>query len=685
MPHGCAQLHLRRILHKEKKRSLAPNTWRAGVYPHTSLRKRRLGDLDTTPPPEADHETANPFLRPRLWYPHRGLLILKTKEIEVAGEYSGWSQELVLPEVPHLKALLSSEKVPRFLQVPLRSMAATSTSKLPAEFLWGFATAAFQIEGSAAEGGRGKSIWDDFAKTPGKTLDGRNGDVATDSYRLWKEDVALLAQYGIKAYRFSISWSRIIPEGGREDKVNEEGVRFYSDLIDALLEHGITPFVTLYHWDLPQALHDRYGGWLNKDEVVKDYVNYTRVCFEAFGDRVKHWCVASSFVICGRPSDLRPRLTINEPWCVAILGYGRGVFAPGRSSDRSRSPEGNSSTEPWIVGHSLLIAHANAVKLYRESFKPTQGGEIGITLNGDWQMPYDDSPENVDAAQHALDFSIGWYADPIYLGHYPPYMTEVLGDRQPTFTAEELEIVKGSSDFYGMNTYTTNLARAGGDDEFQGNVDYTFTRPDGTQLGIQGLFFPLMFLFCMKLTFYVPDSALCLVARFVTENGFAVKDENDMPLEQALVDTDRVNYFAGTTRNLLAAIKEDGVEVRSYFPWSFLDNFEWADGYLTRFGVTYVDYETQKRYPKASANFLIQWFKDNHEQPLAIAPTPTTRVVTSSNTSETSMTKANPSTADIPEPKQEMKAQTPAATAPSPAKKRSLLGRFFDAIFPFCR
>ncbi|KAG6845055.1 Beta-glucosidase 1B [Tephrocybe sp. NHM501043] len=252
----------------------------------------------------------------------------------------------------------------------------TSSKKLSADFLWGFATAAFQIEGSAAIGGRGKSIWDDFAKLPGKTLDGRDGDVATDSYRLWKEDVELLAKYGVKAYRFSISWSRIIPLGGRDDAINQEGVKFYSDLIDALLAHGITPFVTLYHWDLPQALHDRYGGWLNKDEVVKDYTRYTKVCFESFGDRVKHW------------------LTINEPWCVAILGYGRGVFAPGRSSDRERSPEGNSSTEPWIVGHNLIIAHANAVKLYRESFKPTQGGQIGITLNGDWQMPYDDSPES---------------------------------------------------------------------------------------------------------------------------------------------------------------------------------------------------------------------------------------------------------------------------------------------------
>ncbi|KAF8965774.1 glycoside hydrolase family 1 protein [Flammula alnicola] len=466
-------------------------------------------------------------------------------------------------------------------------MATPPIRKLPKNFLWGFATASFQIEGSSDVDGRGKSIWDDFAKIPGKTLDGKNGDVATDSYRLWKEDLALLADYGVKAYRFSISWSRIIPLGGRDDPVNPKGIEFYSKLIDALLENGITPFVTLYHWDLPQALHDRYGGWLNKDEIVKDYVNYTRICFEAFGDRVKHW------------------LTINEPWCVAILGYGRGVFAPGRSSDRERSPEGDSSTEPWIVGHSIIFAHANAVKLYREQFKPTQKGQIGITLNGDWAMPYDDNLENVDAAQHALDFAIGT-SDSIHLGHYPPYMREVLGNRMPDFTADEWAIVKGSSDFYGMNTYTTNLCRAGGDDEFQGNVDYTFTRPDGTQLGTQAHSAWLQDYpegFRHLLNYLWKRYKLPI---FVTENGFSVKGENDMPLEQVLKDNDRIHYFQGTTASLINTIHDDGVDIRSYFPWSFLDNFEWADGYSTRFGVTYVDYETQKRYPKDSAKWLIK-------------------------------------------------------------------------------
>ncbi|KAJ7157223.1 beta-glucosidase 1B [Mycena filopes] len=481
-------------------------------------------------------------------------------------------------------------------------MAAPPVRKLPHNFLWGFATASFQIEGSTNADGRGKSIWDDFSRLPGKTLDGLNGDDATNSYKLWRDDIALLAKYGVKTYRFSLSWSRIIPLGGRNDPVNPKGIEHYSNFIDALLAHNITPFVghqTLYHWDLPQGLHDRYGGWLNKDEITQDYENYAKVCFEAFGDRVKYW------------------LTMNEPWCVSILGYGRGVFAPGRSSDRTRSPEGDSSTEPWIVGHNVILSHARAVKLYREQFKTAQGGQIGITLNGDWQMPYDDSPENVAAAQHALDVAIGWFADPIYLGHYPPYMQQMLGNRLPQFTPAELALVKGSSDFYGMNTYTTNLCRAGGDDEFQGLVDYTFTRPDGSQLGVQA--------HCSWLQDY-PEGFRSLLnylntnSRYsnVTENGFAVKNESALPKEVAVKDTDRVNYYRGVTASLQSAINEDGVDVRGYLAWSLLDNFEWADGYTTRFGVTYVDYKTQERLPKDSAKFLAKWFQDRTAEDLTL-------------------------------------------------------------------
>ncbi|KAG5648404.1 hypothetical protein DXG03_004978 [Asterophora parasitica] len=485
----------------------------------------------------------------------------------------------------------------------MSTVTADTKRKLPADFLWGFATAAFQIEGSTSTDGRGPSIWDGFSRIPGKTLDGRNGDVATDSYRLLHSDLDLLEQYGIKAYRFSISWSRVIPNGGRDDPVNEKGVRWYNELIDGLLARGITPFVTLYHWDLPQALHDRYGGWLNKEEIVKDYTNYAKVCFEAFGDRVQHW------------------LTINEPWCVAILGYGRGVFAPGRSSDRERSEGGDSATEPWVVGHSLILAHAYAVKLYREQFKSAQGGHIGITI----------------------------------------FVSDV---------TDELSL-------------PLNVG-AGGDDEFQGNVDYTFTRPDGTQLGTQA--------HCAWLQDY-PDGFRQLLNYlwkkyktpiFVTENGFAVKGENDLPIEQALIDTDRVSYFRGTTAALLAAVNEDGVDVRSYFPWSFLDNFEWADGYLTRFGVTYVDYETQKRYPKASAKFLIEWFKNNHEQPFAQKPAKEAANANglpkaSTSSSEVSTAKASASDDLAPDSVATLKK----GAEPKKTGFVAVIARFFSALFAF--
>jgi beta-glucosidase len=291
-------------------------------------------------------------------------------------------------------------------------------------------------------------------------------------------------------------------------------------------------------------------------------------------------------------------------------------------------------------------------------------------------MPYDDNPENIAAAQHALDVAIGWFADPIYLGHYPPYMREMLGDRLPEFSEEEIKLVKGSSDFYGMNTYTTNLCRAGGDDEFQGLVDYTFTRPDGTQLGKQA--------HCAWLQDY-PEGFRSLLNYlwnryhlpiYVTENGFAVKDEDSMPLEQALNDTDRIHYFEGTTRVLLQAMHEDGVDIKAYFPWSLLDNFEWADGYVTRFGLTYVDYDTQKRYPKQSAHFVSKWFKE-HDASFAPSSDPL-KLQRDTSSFSGSSTKV-PSTPDIEAPKVNVsgtpKSDVTKTVASKPHKEPSRLGR----------
>ena len=224
-------------------------------------------------------------------------------------------------------------------------------------------THSYQIEGGATAGGRGPSIWDAFCAIPGKIADGSSGAVACDTFNRTAEDIELLKLTGAKGYRFSVSWSRVIPLGGRNDPINQQGLDFYVKFVDDLLAAGITPMVTLFHWDLPNELVVRYGGLLNKEEFVADFANYSRVMFKAL-PKVKHW------------------ITFNEPWCSSILGYNTGLFAPGHTSDRTKSPVGDSSRECWTVGHNLLIAHGAAVKIYREEFKPTDGGIIGITLNG---------------------------------------------------------------------------------------------------------------------------------------------------------------------------------------------------------------------------------------------------------------------------------------------------------------
>nr|Q25BW5.1 RecName: Full=Beta-glucosidase 1A; AltName: Full=Cellobiase 1A [Phanerodontia chrysosporium]BAE87008.1 beta-glucosidase [Phanerodontia chrysosporium] len=461
-----------------------------------------------------------------------------------------------------------------------------SAAKLPKSFVWGYATAAYQIEGSPDKDGREPSIWDTFCKAPGKIADGSSGDVATDSYNRWREDVQLLKSYGVKAYRFSLSWSRIIPKGGRSDPVNGAGIKHYRTLIEELVKEGITPFVTLYHWDLPQALDDRYGGWLNKEEAIQDFTNYAKLCFESFGDLVQNW------------------ITFNEPWVISVMGYGNGIFAPGHVSN----------TEPWIVSHHIILAHAHAVKLYRDEFKEKQGGQIGITLDSHWLIPYDDTDASKEATLRAMEFKLGRFANPIYKGEYPPRIKKILGDRLPEFTPEEIELVKGSSDFFGLNTYTTHLVQDGGSDELAGFVKTGHTRADGTQLGTQSDMGWLQtygpgFRWLLNYLWKAYDKPV-----YVTENGFPVKGENDLPVEQAVDDTDRQAYYRDYTEALLQAVTEDGADVRGYFGWSLLDNFEWAEGYKVRFGVTHVDYETQKRTPKKSAEFLSRWFKEHIEE-----------------------------------------------------------------------
>lgn len=341
---------------------------------------------------------------------------------------------------------------------------------------------------------------------------------------------------GVNSYRFSISWPRIVPKGGKDDPVNEQGVKFYSDVIDECLRLGITPFVTLYHWDLPLELYQRYGGWLNKERAVEDYVRYAKVCFDAYGDRVKHW------------------LTFNEPFVVAIHGHSFGVFAPGHTSN----------TEPWIVAHTLLVAHATAAKVFHDEIAPKHGGVIGITLNGDWAEPWDQTPENIKAAQDKMDVAVGWFADPVYLGDYPESMKQMLQGRLPEFTAEEKALLKGSSDFYGCNFYTTNMIKAGADDETNGNTQLLFTRPDGSYIGPESALDWLRDVpwgFRKHLNYLYKRYQMPI---YITENGYACKGESDKPAEEAIHDTDRVNYYKGYLGAVQDAVN-DGVDIRSYY------------------------------------------------------------------------------------------------------------------------
>ncbi|TFB05627.1 Beta-glucosidase 1A [Trichoderma ghanense] len=464
-------------------------------------------------------------------------------------------------------------------------------SMLPKDFQWGFATAAYQIEGAVDQDGRGPSIWDTFCAQPGNIADGSSGVTACDSYNRTADDIALLKSLGARSYRFSISWSRIIPQGGRGDAVNRAGIDHYRRFVDDLLAAGITPFVTLFHWDLPEALHQRYGGPLDRTEFPLDFENYARVVFAAL-PKVRNW------------------ITFNEPLCSAIPGYGSGTFAPGRQS----------ASEPWIVGHNILVAHGRAVRAYRDDFKAAAGGgdgQIGIVLNGDFTYPWDAAdPADQEAAQRRLEFFTAWFGDPIYLGDYPASMRKQLGDRLPAFTPEERALVRGSNDFYGMNHYTSNYIRhrsspAAADDTV-GNVDVLFHNKQGNCIGPETQSSWLRpcpvgfrdFLVWISKRYGYPRI-------YVTENGTSIKGESDLPRDKILDDDFRVKYYDEYIRAMVTAVELDGVDVRGYFAWSLMDNFEWADGYVTRFGVTYVDYENgQKRFPKKSAKSLKPLFDE---------------------------------------------------------------------------
>jgi beta-galactosidase len=456
--------------------------------------------------------------------------------------------------------------------------------KFPEDFVWGTATASYQIEGGWLEGGKGLSIWDIFTHTPGKIVNNENGDIACDHYHRFKEDVKIMSKMGLKNYRLSISWSRIQPTGRGE--VNNEGIKFYSKLIDELLKYDITPWVTLYHWDLPAALQFEKDGWLNSD-IAEDFKNYASICFEHFGDRVKNW------------------ITLNEPWVVAMLGYGQGVFAPGRISN----------SEPYIAAHNLIRSHAYAVKEYKDKFQRKQNGVIGITNNCDWREPLTQSDKDKEAAVRSLEFYLGWFADPIYFGDYPSVMRERLGNRLPKFSKEDKKILLNSTDFFGLNHYTTLYAsHADSLNEIENNVygnggisedQYVnLTADEEWEKTLMG--WSIVPWGCKKLLKWI-DKRYNHPIIYITENGCALDDEI---IEGKIDDSKRIEFIESYISACHDAITA-GVNLKGYFLWSFMDNFEWALGFSKKFGIIYVDSSTQERIPKDSAKWYKELIKQN--------------------------------------------------------------------------
>ncbi|SFB19117.1 beta-glucosidase [Amycolatopsis marina] len=455
--------------------------------------------------------------------------------------------------------------------------ATKSPLRFPDGFLWGTATAAFQVEGSTTADGRSQSIWDSFCARPGAVRDGDTGEPAADHYRRMEEDVRLMAELGLPAYRFSISWPRVRPDAG---PVNRAGLDFYERLMDTLLANGITPWPTLYHWDLPQALEDR-GGWADRDTAYR-FAEYADTVLAALGDRATAWT------------------TLNEPWCSAFLGYGSGRHAPGR-------------TEPAAAvaaGHHLLLAHGLGLERIRAH---APHAEAGVTLNLFPVRPaLPGDADDLEAVRRVDGLQNRFFLDPLLRGGYPE---DVLADLAPFGLADRIEDddsrkIAAPLDFLGVNYYrdlhvsARSDAESGSPSEWVGAEHVSFPRRDlprtdsGWEINPGGLTALLLAL----------DRDYAVPPLYITENGVAFPDR--LGADGTVLDHDRVEFLQTHLRAAHSAL-EHGVDLRGYFYWSLLDNFEWAEGYAKRFGLVHVDYATQRRTPKLSANWYAGVVADN--------------------------------------------------------------------------
>ncbi|XP_058218324.1 beta-glucosidase 18-like [Rhododendron vialii] len=466
-------------------------------------------------------------------------------------------------------------------------------SNFPDGFFFGTSTSSYQIEGAYLQDGKSLSNWDVFTHTPGAEIDGANGDVANNHYNYYLEDIETMNSLGVNAYRFSISWARVLPRG-RFGEVNPRGVLFYNDIMDNLLLRGIEPFVTINHSDFPQELEERYGSWLSP-LMQEDFLHFAETCFESFGDRVKYW------------------ITINEPNLFLASAYKEGTFPPCHCSEPyGNCSVGNSIKEPLISMHNMLLAHAKAAKLYREHFQPKQRGSIGITGSAFMYEPFTDDDLDREAASRALAFDIAWIFDPLLFGDYPPEMRRYHGNELPSFSTEERNFVKGSIDFIGINHYSTLYAKdcIRSVCDFQGNGHVIgFSSVIGERNGI-----PIGEPTAMAGFYVVPRGMEEIIDYlkerypnkpiFVLENGYA-ELRQDIQEQDSLVDVKRVEFHKAYLASLARAIR-NGANVRGYFIWTLMDDFEWLHGYNLGFGLYYIDRKTLQRMPKLSA----KWYTD---------------------------------------------------------------------------
>ncbi len=444
------------------------------------------------------------------------------------------------------------------------------------DFVWGVATSSYQIEGAWNEDGKGLNIWDVFSHEQGNIALGHTGDVACDHYHKFKEDIALMRKLGIKAYRFSLSWARILPDG--TGKVNESGAKFYSDLIDELLKNGIEPYITLFHWDYPYALYKK-GSWLN-DESVDWFAEYAAKVSELYSDRVKHF------------------ITFNEPQCFIGHGYLKGQYAPGLKVPYK---------DIFQMCHNVLKAHGAAVIALRKHAK--QPIKIGYAPTGPASYPSTNKPEDIEAARKDffacpplsddVMWNVSWWSDPVVLGRYPEDGLEMYKKYLPEITEEDMKLISQPIDFYGQNIYNGKEIRCGKD----GNPEYVPRCVGAPKTAIQWSVSPECLQWSPK--FFYERYGLPI---YITENGMSAHDV--VSLDGKVHDPNRIDFLNRYLLELEKAVN-DGVDVKGYFLWSFMDDFEWPKGYTERFGIVYVDYDTQVRIPKDSAYWYKTWIEEH--------------------------------------------------------------------------